>query len=205
MILYKKSKQKEREARAVDTLATILGWFFALAMAAVVVAMTAYVYHWGWTLGPARADWAAFGEFVGGTLNPVFSFVSMMALLLTVMLQRQQISMSRQELDESRVEIEATRQDAALARTTQLAMSETMGRQAHYAMISARAVALGAALEAANQQVKASMFANQGGFDANQGAHYAVIAAHRDRLAADLLDLTNNLAEPSATATAPRY
>ena len=29
--------------------------------------------------------------------------------------------------------------------------------------------------------------------------------ARRDRLAVDLLDLTNNLAEPSATATTPRY
>lgn len=205
MTSHEKSKQKEREARTVDTLATVLGWFFALAMTAVVAAMTAYVYHWGWTLGPVRADWAAFGEFIGGTLNPVFGFVSMMALLLTVMLQRHQIGLSRQELDESRVEIEAARQDAALARTTQLAMSEAMGRQAHYAMISARAVALGAALEAANQQVKASMFVNQGGLDANQGAHYAALVARRNRLAVDLLDLTNNLAEPSATATAPRY
>jgi len=79
-----------------------------------------------------------------------------------------------------------------------------MSQQAHYAKISARAVALGAAMEAANQLVKARQFVVEGGIDRQQGVEFAELVALRDKLTAELLDLTNNLAEPSATATAHR-
>ena len=61
-------------------------------------------------------------------------------------------------------------------------MAKTMGQQAHYSTVSARSVALGAALEAVNQQIRSAQFVPHGD-----------VVVRREKLAADLIDLTNNL------------
>ena len=52
--------------------------------------------------------------------------------------------------------------------------------------------------------VKARQFVVEGSIDRQQDAEFVELVALRDKLTAELLDLTNNLAEPSATATAHR-
>ncbi|MBR9898905.1 MAG: hypothetical protein GYB19_02475 [Rhodospirillales bacterium] len=41
------------------------------------------------------------GDFFGGTLNPVFTFVTLLGLLLTIALQRKELSLTRKELERS--------------------------------------------------------------------------------------------------------
>ena len=41
------------------------------------------------------------GDFFGGTLNPVFTFITVLGLLLTIALQRQELSLTRKELERS--------------------------------------------------------------------------------------------------------
>ena len=48
---------------------------------------------------PSR--WGQFGDYVGGALNPIFSFFALIALLLTIVLQSEELSASRQELKHS--------------------------------------------------------------------------------------------------------
>tara|TARA_A100000171_G_C2102636_1_gene130544 strand:- start:244 stop:978 length:735 start_codon:yes stop_codon:yes gene_type:complete len=43
----------------------------------------------------------AWGDFFGGTLNPVLSFIAILGLLLTIVMQRDELSLTRQELSRS--------------------------------------------------------------------------------------------------------
>ena len=45
--------------------------------------------------------WGTFGDFIGRTLNPILSFFSFMALLLTINLQNQELEATREELERS--------------------------------------------------------------------------------------------------------
>lgn len=60
-----------------------------------------------------RGDWGTFGDYVGGTLNPLFGFFGFIALLVTLSLQRQQ-------LDEQRKDMEEQRKEIALSNKTQI-------------------------------------------------------------------------------------
>lgn len=46
-------------------------------------------------------DLGPWGDFFGGTLNPIFTFITVLGLLLTVALQRQELSLTRKELERS--------------------------------------------------------------------------------------------------------
>lgn len=50
--------------------------------------------------------WGTFGDFVGGVLNPIFSFLGLMALLFTIRLQSQELALTRKELELTRTELE---------------------------------------------------------------------------------------------------
>jgi hypothetical protein len=45
--------------------------------------------------------WGQFGDFFGGVLNPSFSFLSLVALLITITLQSQELRLTRKELEKS--------------------------------------------------------------------------------------------------------
>ncbi len=67
-----------------------------------------------WFNGELSTDhtlWGAFGDFIGGTLNPILSFLALIALLLTLILQSRQIEMSAEELSLSRDELSLTRKE----------------------------------------------------------------------------------------------
>lgn len=50
-----------------------------------------------------------FGDFVGGTLNPILAFLSFMALLYTIKIQTDELKLSREELEATRKELEGSR------------------------------------------------------------------------------------------------
>jgi hypothetical protein len=50
-----------------------------------------YFSTFGFTLGDDKGDWGTFGDFIGGTLNPILSFFGFIALLYTVRMQRKQL------------------------------------------------------------------------------------------------------------------
>lgn len=49
----------------------------------------------------ARAEWGQLGDYFGGTLNPVFGFVSVIALLFTIVFQARELKASTAELRNS--------------------------------------------------------------------------------------------------------
>lgn len=50
-----------------------------------------------------------FGDFVGGTLNPILAFLSFMALLYTIKIQTDELKLSREELEATREELKGLR------------------------------------------------------------------------------------------------
>jgi hypothetical protein len=79
---------------------------FILAVAAVSTAVVLLTYRHYFS-GPISHDnelWAHFGDFVGGSLGPLLSFFSLVALLVALMVQTHQSSLSSRELaDAARV------------------------------------------------------------------------------------------------------
>ncbi|OGO74589.1 MAG: hypothetical protein A2203_04890 [Chromatiales bacterium RIFOXYA1_FULL_46_5] len=53
--------------------------------------------------------WAQFGDFLGGTLNPILAFASFLVLLYTIRIQTKQLKLSADELTATRKELEASR------------------------------------------------------------------------------------------------
>lgn len=54
---------------------------------------------WGTLLSSIDDDWGTFGDFVGGTLNPLLSFLGLLALLFTVAMQRDELERTHDVLD----------------------------------------------------------------------------------------------------------
>lgn len=56
-----------------------------------------------------KADWGTFGDFVGGTLNPLFALFSLFAIIYTIKIQTQELEYSREELEATRKELKESR------------------------------------------------------------------------------------------------
>lgn len=90
----------------VENPATVLVTILGVAAAAVVVVAGSYAFVFRAVgLPPSDFDkWGQLGDFFGGTLNPIFGFLSVLALLVALVLQSKELAMSREELRLSREE-----------------------------------------------------------------------------------------------------
>lgn len=92
------------------------GWLIfitILGTASIIGTVTVYQVFLG---GPVSYDdehWARFGEFAGGALNPLLSFLAFLALVITLWVQIQAMRLSRIGLEDARQEI--ARQQCAAA------------------------------------------------------------------------------------------
>ena len=76
-----------------------------IALLCAIVPFT-YVVNFGHLSISDRPElWGAFGDFIGGILNPLLSFAAFSGLLLTLFLQREQLKQNEQELDLTRQEL----------------------------------------------------------------------------------------------------
>lgn len=102
--------QTEKDKSRLDWLSRNLGWMlFAIVAAAALLAGAAVIifraYIGGEIVSGAMAQWGQTGDFFGGILNPVFGFLTIVALVLTLLLQSKELKMSREELEMSREEL----------------------------------------------------------------------------------------------------
>jgi len=56
-----------------------------------------------------KSDWGTFGDFIGGTLNPLFALFSLFAIIYTIKIQTQELEFSREELKATKEELEKSR------------------------------------------------------------------------------------------------
>ena len=76
-------------------------WFFAVSLVICVgfLAIGLYRFKLGGELSNSPTDWSVFGSYVGGVLGPLVSFVTLLAVLKTVYLQRELLDSQREELE----------------------------------------------------------------------------------------------------------
>lgn len=87
-----------------------------IAAVGLLLALAVLSFYFFWFQGEIsdKQDvWGSFGDFIGGTLNPLFSFLALIALLFTIILQTQQLEMSSAELALSRQELALTRNEVS--------------------------------------------------------------------------------------------
>ncbi len=96
-----------------------------LMMAVLIVALTAligviglYLWNFSGEMSVKHDIWAQFGDFLGGTLSPVLSFLALFALLLTIILQSYELRLTRQEMELSRIAQQKTERALADQATT---------------------------------------------------------------------------------------
>jgi hypothetical protein len=99
-----------------------LAWIFGIAIGLVGLVLTFYLMEFNNGFSSENSDWGTFGDFVGGTLNPILSFLSLTALLLTIVLQSKELESTRKELERSASAQEKT--EAVLSK-----QSETQSKQ----------------------------------------------------------------------------
>jgi hypothetical protein len=99
----------ERTALYAIIAATILG---------VVVITTAFIPEFFRSAG--REEFGAFGDFVGGVLNPLFTFLTFLALIFTIILQQRELLLARTEFHRTANAMERENFEATVFRLSSL-------------------------------------------------------------------------------------
>ena len=156
-------------------LANLLLWLYAVGVLVVIAVWFFYLRSFGpFGLSTDQAVWGQFGDFVGGVINPFLTFLSLIALLMTVKLQADQLSAAREELEEAR----QAQRDASAAVSDQIAQTRVLA-----AAQLRTALAQEAASEAMAQQARAALSAaTTVARTASLASLNAVLEPHRDML-----------------------
>ena len=77
-------------------------------------------------------DWGVFGDYFGGVLNPILSFLTIILLLYTIKQTSDALQQSKEELILSREAIEATKEELHFAHKTYDAQKEALQIQNNY-------------------------------------------------------------------------
>lgn len=80
-------------------------WFASVFVVLAAFALAIYFYRdrFGGGFSSTSADWSNFGSYIGGVLGPLVSFVTLLAVLKTVYLQRELLDTQRAEFKSMQV------------------------------------------------------------------------------------------------------
>lgn len=122
-----------------DDLLHWISWVIAFSAGILSAVFGGYILFFGKNdVSDDPAVWGQFGDFVGGTANPILSFLTLIALALTIVLQSRQLSVSSRELELSRNELELTRDELRRSAHAQELSEKALRVQADAAERSAR-------------------------------------------------------------------
>jgi uncharacterized membrane protein len=99
--LSKENLKEKLKAFTSDHLLYWLALIFLTATGIVAVVFVFYFMNFPGSLSNQHERWGSFGDFMGGTLNPILSFFALIALLLTIILQSKELEATREELKRS--------------------------------------------------------------------------------------------------------
>jgi uncharacterized membrane protein len=71
-----------------------------VAVLSFLVVLLLYRWKLGSALSTASGDWSDFGGYVGGVLGPIISFLTLVAILITIKVQRQFLKVQEREFSE---------------------------------------------------------------------------------------------------------
>ena len=113
-----------------ENLPRILKGVGAAALFLALASIGSYV--WRFHDVPVAADtgaWGELGDFFGGVLNPAFSFLALVGLLMTLYVQSRELKLSRQMAELSRRELEMTREELKNSAEALAAQNEAINHQ----------------------------------------------------------------------------
>ncbi|GEM_PF-5949659 len=87
-------------------ISKMLFGIFLLAFFSIIVVIWYYYDQFSselWQFSKQHKDWAIFGDYFGGFLNPILGFLALSALLITIVLQISELQVTREELKFSRI------------------------------------------------------------------------------------------------------
>lgn len=99
--MKKKDLKDKLKTLSGDEVFTWIARIFFFASASVIIVFLMYFMKFPGSFSNKQGDWADFGSFVGGTLSPILSFLGLIALLVTIILQSKELEATRKELERS--------------------------------------------------------------------------------------------------------
>ena len=151
----KKELKDKLETMSHSDLMRWLSWIVAFASGLLLAIYGIYFLHFSKSgISNDPAAWGQFGDFTGGTINPILGFLTLIALVLTIILQSRQLSISSRELELSRKELELTRNELTRSAEAQELSEKALRAQATAADRSARLNAINFLLAHYQTQLK---------------------------------------------------
>jgi hypothetical protein len=105
-------------------------------------------------VGNESGEWGTLGDFIGGTANPILSFLTIVLLAVTLILQSKQLSISSNELRLSREELEFTRKELERSAAAQELSEQALRAQAKAAEVTAKLATLNALTEYYDKEIR---------------------------------------------------
>lgn len=75
-----------------------------IAIIAIILVLVMYFINFNGSLSNKQSDFGTFGDFTGGILNPIFGFLTFIAILYTIYIQTKELEYTREELEMTRGE-----------------------------------------------------------------------------------------------------
>lgn len=91
----------EQELSSANALFVRLSYLAYIGAVLAVLVLGLYFYKFQGVLSDDPSRWGQFGDFIGGVLNPTFSFLALLAILATFALQVRELRISTRELKNS--------------------------------------------------------------------------------------------------------
>ncbi|MGI2152249.1 hypothetical protein ACROAK_05070 [Shewanella oncorhynchi] len=108
------SPQAEQQTQTHES-ETSFRWLIILLAIVAACLLTLYFMNFNGSWGN-QGDFGAFGDFLGGVLNPILGFATVGLLIWSLKLQMNELALSRQELALTRQELAETKNETALSR-----------------------------------------------------------------------------------------
>lgn len=96
---------KKKNSKKLNNLNYIL--YFAIGL--LFITLCFYFYNFNNGLSDDSSKWGTFGDFIGGTLNPIFALFSLFAIIYTIKIQTEELELSKEELRETKEELRESR------------------------------------------------------------------------------------------------
>lgn len=92
----KKNNTEQNETRYLDSVTNYVVAIGAIS-AFVAIALYAFNFH-KYDISTNTSDWGTFGDFLGGVLNPILSFLSLILVLVTIKQQKISLEQSSEQM-----------------------------------------------------------------------------------------------------------
>ena len=142
MIPNPSSAPKATETWLNRNLSSLLTGILVAASVSILVVVAFYVSNFSLGLSPKADVWGQFGDYIGGTLNPILSFLALISLLVTLWVQSQSLDTARKQI----------------------------AQQTEVASLSAQITAIGTLIESLNKQIEQdNIYTANGGYTHQEG------------------------------------